>query len=487
MRNLACLSSLLLALTACSVGPSFEKPTPQLPEQWHNTASQTEPDPQWWKLFGDPTLNDLVERAHGGNLDLKLAALRLAESRAQRAIAAGERWPGIVANGTYQRERQSEYGVNTRLIDIVAQSPASRDQIISALSEPFDLYQAGFDASWELDLWGRVRRSVESADAALDASREDFHDAELALTAEVVRTYLELLGTREQLRIARDDVASGTDQFELTRYRVQGGLVTQLDLSVQQAQVANVRAQIPALEQHESALSNALALLLGAEPDALHAELANVQPPVSPPTIDSAGVPSELARRRPDIRRAEARLHAATAQIGVAVADLYPRISLTGSFVQQSLDASDFTEWGARQWSIGPSISLPIFEGGRLRSVVELRKLQQQEAAVNYQRTVLGAWHEIENSLSAYAAERRRNEELRVVVQASRDAYDIAHVRYEHGLTNYLIDLDAHRTLLQAQRAYSESNTQMGIQLVALCKALGGGWQQNSDNRAKDY
>jgi outer membrane protein TolC len=201
--------------------------------------------------------------------------------------------------------------------------------------------------------------------------------------------------------------------------------------------------------------------------------------------VPSTGVPSELARRRPDIRRAEARLHAATAEIGVAVADLYPRVSLTGSFVQQSLEASDFADWGARQWVVGPSISLPIFQGGRLREVVELRKLQQQQAAVNYQRTVLQAWHEIENSLSAYAAEKRRNQELANVVAASRAAYEIAHVRYQHGLTNYLVDLDAHRTLLHAQRAYSQSNTQIGTQLISLCKALGGGWTDSESNASR--
>jgi NodT family efflux transporter outer membrane factor (OMF) lipoprotein len=484
MRNLAVFSlSVVAVLSACSVGPSFEKPAPHLPDQWHGqrhdasavATSSTTVDPQWWKQFGDPTLNELVARALAGNLDLRLAALRVAESRAQRAIAAGGRWPGVNASATYQRERQSEYGVNTRLIDVIG--TPNRDQIISALAEPFDVYQGGFDASWELDLWGRVRRSVEAADASAAASREDLHDAEVTLIAEVVRTYLELTGTRDQLRIALEDVAAGSDELALTQYRVHGGLVAHLDLSVQQAQVASVRAQIPALQQHETVLTNALAFLLGQDPDTLDTILADSKAPVTMPAL-AAGVPSELARRRPDIRRAEARLHAATAQIGIAVADLYPRISLNGSFVQQSLDASDFAEWGARQWSVGPSISLPIFSGGRLHSVVELRKVQQQEAAVSYQRTVLNAWHEIENSLAAYAAEQQRNRELANVLAASRDAYEVAHVRYQHGLTNYLIDLDAHRTLLEAQRAFSESNTQLGVQLVALCKALGGGWSE---------
>jgi NodT family efflux transporter outer membrane factor (OMF) lipoprotein len=469
-------------LTACAVGPSFERPSPQLPDRWLADSATTEPiNAEWWKQFDDATLNGLIADARKSNLDMRLAALRVAESRMQRSIATGARLPAVTGSAGYQHQRQSEHGVNTRLISVIG-PPGERDQIIRALSEPFDVYQAGFDASWELDLWGRVRRAVEAADASVAASHEDLHGVELTLIAEVTRTYLELKGTRDQLRIAREDVASGADQLELTQYRVKGGLVNDLDLSVQRAEVANVRSQIPALEQREAQLRNALAFMLGRDPGALQDELADTSSRPQIPVLPGTGVPSELARRRPDIRRAEAQLHAATAEIGVAVADLYPRISLTGSFIHQSLESSDFADWGARQWAIGPSLSLPIFQGGRLRSVVELRKLQQQEAAVNYQRTVLAAWHEIENSLDAYHAEKQRNEELANVLSASRDAYDIAHVRYEHGLTNYLADLDAHRTLLQAQRAYSDSTTQLAVRFVALCKALGGGWQDGASD-----
>ncbi len=476
----------LALLMACSVGPSFEPPEARLPDQWQAQAGTQPVDLEWWKQFGDPKLHELIERARSGNLDLKIAALRVAQSRTQREIATGERWPAVSVSAGYQRRQESEFGVATRMIDILVPPGANRDAIIDAVAEPYDVYQAGFDASWELDLWGRVRRAVESADAGVAAGQEGFHEAELTLVAEVARTYLELQGVRDQLRIARDDVASGTDEIELTGYRVKGGLVSELDLSVQQAQVSATRAQIPALEHQETALQNALALLIGSDPASLKNELTAAIATSSLPQIAQGGVPSELARRRPDIRRAEAQLHAATAQIGVAVADLYPRISLTGSFAHQSLDAADFGEWAAQQWVVGPSITLPIFQGGRLRSVVELRELQQQEAAVAYQRTVLSAWHEIENALDGYAAERRRNQELAQVVTASRDAYEIAHVRYQHGLVNYLVDLDAHRTLLQAERTYSESHTQIGVRLVALYKALGGGWTDTTGAAGQD-
>ena len=479
-------SSRLLVLTvfvflgACAVGPDFKEPASAMPEMWHTATDQLstgDVDVEWWKQFNDPALNDLVQRALQSNAEVRIATLRVAQSRVQRGAVAGGRWPSLNASASYDRERQSENGVSTRLIGTIAPQ-AERDQIISVLSEPFDVYQAGFDAAWELDLWGRVRRSIESADASLQASGEDLHDAQLSLVAEVARTYLELRGVQEQLRIANADVEASTDLVELTTYRVKGGIVDELDLSTQRARLSDTRAGIPGLQQRETQIRSALALLLNVEPGSLDTQLAQAPQAFTFPQTVAGGVPSEVARRRPDIRLAEARLHAATAEIGIAVADLYPRITLTGSFVQQSLNASDLTDWGSRQWSVGPSISLPIFDGSRRRSVVEIRKLQQQEAAVNYQRTVLRAWHEIENALSAYTAEQQRNRELTAALASSRDAYDIAHVRYSHGLVNYLVELDAHRTLLQAERAYAESTTQVGTQLVAIHKALGGGWTQ---------
>jgi NodT family efflux transporter outer membrane factor (OMF) lipoprotein len=469
------VATVAILLSACAVGPDFKAPETTLPQQWHAATPQlsgNDVDKEWWKLFNDSALTDLVGRALESNADVRIAALRVAQSRAQLRGTTGARLPNVSASAAYSRERQSENGVNTRVIGLIA-PPAQRDQIVSVLSEPFDVYQAGFDAAWELDLWGRVRRSIESSGAALQASGEELHDAQLSLAAEVVRTYLALRGIQDQLRIETADVELSTDMVELTSYRVKGGLVDELDLSTQRARLSDTRANIPTLQQRETEIRSALALLLNVEPGALDAQLATSSGRLSLPTTVAGGVPSEVARRRPDIRRAEARLHSATAEIGVAVADLYPRITLTGNFVQQSLRASDLTEWGSRQWSIGPSISVPIFDGSRRRAVVEIRKLQQQEAVVNYQRTVLRAWHEIENALSAYTAEQQRNQELAAALASSRDAYDIAHVRYSHGLVNYLVELDAHRTLLQVERAYAESTTQVGTRLVAIYKALG--------------
>ena len=460
-----------------------------MPDQWATTEGERDlkstvvsdsVDEEWWTRFDDPLLVELIGRAREANLDLRMAALRVGQSRAQRAAAAGERTPSVTASASYARRRESEFGTGTRAIDAIVPAP-ERDAIIDVLSEPYDVYQAGFDASWELDFWGRVRRTVEAADAAVSASTEDLHAAQLSVTAEVARNYLELRGAQDQLRITESDVAAAQSLLELTEFRAAGGLVTQLDVVSQRARLADSRARIPQLEQREKQLIDSLALLLGEQPGALKEQLSVVRTIPAAPAQVAVGVPSEIARRRPDIRGAEARLHAATAETGVATADLYPRITLTGGFFSQSLEASDFTEWGARQWSIGPGLYLPIFNGGRLRSVVELRTLQQQEAAVNYQRTVLRAWHEIDSALSAYVAEQRRSRDLAAAVSASRDAYEIARVRYEHGLTTFLVALDAQRTLLQAERALSDSNTQMSTQLIALYKSLGGGWEAATD------
>jgi NodT family efflux transporter outer membrane factor (OMF) lipoprotein len=470
----------LALLTACSVGPRFERPTPALPTQWN--AASAEPSfaqqtaqTQWWTIFNDPLLNELVEHAQKESFDVRVAALRLAQSRVQRDAIAGNTKPSVSASASYRRERQSEFGTSTRLIDAIG-SPANRDAIIDLLSEPYNVYQGGFDASWELDLWGRIAHAIESGDAALSASREDVHDAQLTVIAEVARNYFELRGVQDQLRISSGDITAGEDALELMGFRADGGAIPQLDVISQRARLADARARVPQLRQSETQILNALALLLAQPPDALRERLAAAQPMPALPATVAISVPSEVARQRPDILRAEARLHAATADTGVAVADLYPRFTLTGSFLSQSLAASDFTEWGARQWSIGPTLSLPLFDGGRRHATVELRQLQQQEAAVNYQRTVLRAWHEVENSLSAYASERSRNAELANAVEASRDAYQIANLRYERGLTNFIVALDAQRTLLQSERAFSDSRTALATQLVTLHKALGGGW-----------
>ncbi len=493
---LPCSALSLLLLAGCAVGPDHRPVEAAAPADWsawhggsptllgsERNAAPVALASGDWKAFGDPLLDSLQARALAANHDLQTAALRFAQSRVQRTAAAAQQGPQLAAGGSINRQRQSETGAATRMIDALGSSVSNRDQLIRTLSEPFNLYQAGFDASWEIDLWGRVRRSIEAADADTGASAALLRQVQLSVQAEVARSYFELRGAQRELRLARADIAAAAESLELVQARADGGLVTDLDPVRQRTQLSELRARVPMLLQQEAQAINQITLLTGASPGALNAELAQpaesageaLEAPQGPPLPDLAlGLPSDVARRRPDIAAAEAQLHAATARIGVAVADLYPRVTLGAGFGYESVGSERFGEWGSRQWHVGPSISLPIFDNGRRRSTVNLRELQQQEAAVAFQQTVLKAWHEIDSALSAYTAERQRHAELVERERNSRDALTLAHARYANGLTDFGVELDARRTLLQARRDRVQSTSRMAIGMVAVYKALGG-------------
>ena len=501
---------LTLMLGACTVGPDWRRPAIWSPTAWSGTneasrhaaprhASTPVPEPidaAWWKIFNDPELTALESRVAAANLSVRLATIRLAESRSQRQITAVDQFPSVQADGSYTREKVSQKGV----LSLFGGGGASKGSFASAGSNangtagrsggipasaagggasipPFNLFQYGFDASWELDLWGRVRRELEGADATLEASADARRDGLVSVLAEVARDYVQLRGTQTQLQIARDNINTEQESRSLSQDRFRSGLTTELDVANAAAELHATEAQIPQLEQQQAQAINALSLLLGEGPGALQAELIppGAVPPV-PPRVPM-GVPSELARRRPDIRQAEAQLHAATADIGVAVAEFYPKITLDGSIGLQALKAKDLGNWAARQYGLGPTISLPIFEGGRLRATLELRKVQQQEAALNYQQTVLQAWHDVDNALTAYAAEQSRHDALAGAVTENARALQLSKDRYRQGVTDFLNVLDAERTLLSAQLQLAESATTVSSNLVQLYKALGGGWE----------
>lgn len=480
--------------SACTVGPDFVRPETKSPATWQDLRAKSQSDSpgiepgskpiaapveeQWWRQFNDPLLNSLEARV-AGNLDVQTAVARLAASRAQRSQTVGTRWPAASADAAYARQRTSQDGNTRHLIEVI-RPPGNVNDIVRRLGEPYDLFQPGFDVSWELDLWGAERRTVESANAAVARSVADLHDVQLTIRAELARDYLQWCDVQQQLEIAQEDVAASEQMLALIDRRAQGGLVTDYDVASQRARLAEGRASVVQLTEQRKEILNAVALILGDMPGALEKDLDGIQRIPIVPSKVPVGISSEVARRRPDIRAAEARLHAATADIGIAVADLYPRIVLTGSFSTQALRAADVTDWAARQWSLGPSLSLPLFDGGRRRATVELRKAEQQEAAVSYQRTVLRAWHEIDDALTGYASEQVRNAELAESVRSSRAALEVASTRYEHGLTNFLSVLDAQRTLLRTQRDYADSSTTIATRLVALYKALGGGWKDDN-------
>ncbi|UVK40717.1 efflux transporter outer membrane subunit [Mesorhizobium sp. AR10] len=478
--------SFTFALASCTVGPDFVQPDPSLPNRWFangsaaatvrsaGSATVHEPVvPAWWQAFHDATLTSLVRRLADANLDVQTATVRLAESRFQRGAVASAQLPGLNGSARYQHQNLSDVSAKGTLIDGLLGSPNST---ISS-TKPSDLFTSGFDASWELDLWGHVRRQVEGADAQVQSSEEQRRDALLSSLAETARDYIQLRGTQTLIRITNDNLKIERDILQLTQTRQQQGLTTSVDVENAAAQVEAVRAQLPSLEQQEAQQINALSFLLGLPPDALRVELATGKQVVPRPARVPIGIPSELARRRPDIRAAEARLHAATADIGVAVAEFYPSIQLNGSVGFDALKVASQLTAHAIPTSFGPSISIPIFEGGRLKATLQLRKAQQVEAAIAYHRTVLEAWHEVVNSLVAYRTERQRSARLASQVEHLRQALSLARDRYNDGVTEFTTVLDTSRTLLQAEQDHAQSTTNISINLVQLYKALGGGWE----------
>ena len=509
MRHAPRLAAFLfaaLSAAGCTVGPDFEHPAPWYsPASWfagrpdaRPTADVTsqpvaEPvDPTWWTAFHDPELTSLIQRVAAANLDVRVAGVRLAESRASLGIARADLAPQVNGNASYTREKISDKGV-IGLLGGAGNSVATTSNglggrtsgVPSTTATPaFNLFQYGFDASWELDFWGRVRRNVESVDAQLEASGESRRSAQLSALAEVARDYLQLRGVQRSIQITQSNADTARSSLKLTQDRAAGGLTTDLDVANAAAQLASTQAQLPNLQTQAAQLTNAIALLLGEQPHSLEAELVATKPlPAVPPRVP-VGFPSEIARRRPDIRQAEAQLHAATATIGVAIGDFYPRVTLSGSASIQAVNASDLGNWAARTYGLGPSISIPIFEGGRLVRTLELRRAQEQEAAINYQRTVLQALHDVDNALTAYAGEQRRHAQLAQAVAQNRRAVGLARQRYTDGLADFLSVLDAQRGQLATEQQLADSSTAIATNLVQIYKALGGGWEQDFPDEA---
>jgi NodT family efflux transporter outer membrane factor (OMF) lipoprotein len=470
-----------LSLAGCSaVGPDFrapDMPAPAAYGDWHGGSSALRDtglasgSALAFARFDDPVLHGLQQKALAASFDVHLAALRFAQSRMARNVAAGAQGPQLAARAAATRQRQSDAGAGTRMVDAIA--PANREELIEKLSDPFSLYQAGFDASWELDLWGRVRRSVEAADAGMAQASSMLRQVQLAVQLEVARNYYELRSAQRQQALLQADLNVLQEIAALVAARRRGGLATEAEVEQQETALAELRGRLPALLELEAASANRLTMLLAQQPGALQAQLApSSATPVHGPDL-ALGVPGELMRHRPDIQAAEARLQAATARIGVAMADLYPRITLGLSLGGESLDTSRFGDWGSRQWSLGPSLQLPIFDNGRRRATVELRELEQQEAAIDFRNTVLKAWHEMDDALSAYAAERQRQQSLAAKEASARSTLALAEARARQGLSDHLALLQAQRVLNAVERERAASDTALALRLLGLCKAGG--------------
>ena len=467
----AAMSYSLMLLGGCVMGPDFKAPETSLGKHWaptpsqsgHSGTSESPVDVRWWDSFGDKQLSALVREAQARNLDLQMAASRLEQSRAIRRQVAADTLPAVDASADYSRSRNSQRGLS---------DPSGKDG-----KQAFNLWNGGLGISWEADLWGRVKRSVEVADASVQMAEEDRHALQLLVIVQTAQDYIELRSTQQGLAVVEQNLQIAQRSLELTRLQLKEGVATELEVSEAAAQVAEIQARMAPLQQHSAQLINALSLLLAREPRALQQQLSTPADVPSYAATVPIGLPSELAERRPDIRRAQAQLHATTAAIGVAEADFYPRITLSGNVGFQALQLSDLGSWGSRSFAFGPGLSLPLFEGGRLKGALQLQEGRQQEAGIGFQKTVLRAWHEVDDALVAYQANQRRRDSLLQAVAHNQRALDSVHQQYAQGTVDFLNVLTVQNALLANQAALVDSTAQVSLSLVGLYGALGGGWQ----------
>ena len=472
------LLAALSLLAACTVGPDYEPPdlTTTVPDQWH-TAVETEMTADttdlelWWLTFNDPLLTDLIRRAEFGNLDLQAAVGRVAEARAIRGIANGRYWPDIILGGAYSYQKLSENGLQG------AQAGQPGDPGgTELLKEPFESWSAGLSMSWEIDLFGRIRRTVEASDAQLQASVEDYRDVLVTLYAEVGGAYVDARTFQTRLDFAEQNVESQRNSLELTRDRFNAGLTSALDVAQAEQNLAQTESTIPSLEIGLEAGLNRLAVLLGEAPGTLHEELQAYSGLPEPDDKVAYGIPADLLRRRPDIRQSERLLASQTARIGIATADLYPTLSLGGSIGLEALDFENLAEGSSLFWSLVPQISWPIFTGGKIQNRIRAEEARTQQALAAYEQTVLHALEEVQNSLVAYGQEKQRKDRLLEAVRASQRAVDLVQTQYVSGLTNFQNFLDAQRSLFRQQDELAESAGQVVNNLITLNRSLGGGW-----------
>lgn len=451
-------------LAGCAtVGPDYIPPEISEPEQWRAELKagltrgpmDSQMMASWWTTLNDPTLTSLIQRAATGNLDLKEARSRVREARARRGISEAERFPTLDVKGS------------------AVSSYSGED---TGSGERRELYAAGFDANWELDVFGGVRRSMEAAQADLETSQEDYRDVMVSLLAEVALNYVEVRTFQTRLDVAEKNLETQAETYELTVFRFEAGLSSALDMEQAKYNLENTRSKIPTLRISLEGAKNRLAVLLGIHPGALHADLSMKKPiPVTPLEI-AVGVPAEVLRRRPDIRRAERELAAQTARVGVATADLYPKFSLFGSIGLEALSFGDLFSTGNRTDRIGPSFSWNIFDAGAIRKNIEVQNALQEQALLKYEAAILNALEDVENALVAYAQDQYRRQSLAQATQAAERAVDLALKQYSSGIINFQDTLEAQRSLLSFQDQLAQSDGAVTSNLISLYKALGGGW-----------
>jgi multidrug efflux system outer membrane protein len=459
MRGLIASLALALVLSGCAIGPDYKRAVVPTPESWRDSPTA---DPAslahlaWWQLFEDEELRRLVLVGLEANKDLLVAVARVDQARAQLGVAQAALFPQIGAGGTATKNRFSE------------------NVFPKGQGGEFDFLSATVDLTFEIDIWGRLRRSAEAAQGELLASLEARRTVVMTLVSDVATAYLRLRQLDMELETTRRNVVSRQSSLQLARERFEAGVASALDLHQAEAELSSTRADIPNLERQIVQTENFLSILLGRNPGAIDRGRPLTGQP-SPPEVP-AGLPSALLERRPDVRQAEGDLVAANARIGVAKAAFFPQIRLTGLFGVESVALSDLFTGPSRAWQFGPTVTLPLFTGGRNFGIYRLAQARQQEALLRYEQVILQAFREVEDALVTHRKAREALAEQHAAVLASRQALIIAEFRYTSGLTGFLDVLDAQRTLLTAEVAESRTLLAQLVAVVQLYRALGGGW-----------
>jgi outer membrane protein, multidrug efflux system len=471
LNHLTLLALLAVVAAGCAVGPNYQRPAANAPTRWSEPLGGGETNAPtsltaWWKNFHDPELDSLIDRAVQSNLDLQIAQARVREARAQYGIAVANFLPTIDGSSSYARTETSHHQPVLGSLPIPSGVPFDND-----------VYQAGFDASWELDVFGGKRRAAETAKAQVQASEYGRRTTLVTLLGDVARNYIDVRGYQRRLAIANENIAAQTNALAITRDRFAKGLTSDLDVQQASTLLATTKAEVPSLQTALQISIHRLGVLLGQQPGTLLTELSNAAPiPAAPPEIP-VGLPSDLLLRRPDVQQAERQLAAATANIGVAKADLFPKFYLTGVAGFESISASDWFTAGSRFWSAGPTVQWRIFDAGRIHANIKVQNAKQERTLAVYEKTVFGAFEDVENNLVAYANEQNRRRSLEDAATSSQKSLELANKLYANGLTDFLNVLDAERSFYQAQDALVQSDRTVSTDVVALYKSLGGGWE----------
>ncbi len=458
------------SLSGCfAVGPNYVKPKTTVPATWQESILQQDaalsPEPvkvkRWWEVFRDPILNRLIEEARTNNYDIRIAVARVEEAWAQIGVVAGRRMPQVDVQGSFNRQRSSENDVYPG-------------------GDLYNHYASQIGATWEIDLFGRIKRQIESAKANFEATEELKTDVMISIYAQVAQAYIALRTAQARLSTSLHNIKSQREIVNLTQTRFKYGLASDLDVAQSEQVLAISESTLPPLKTQIENSIHTLSVLLGRPPGELKKLLSSEKPIPMLPARIKVGVPMDLVRRRPDVRAAERQLAAQTARIGIATSYLYPRFSIRGLFGFLSTDATDAFHWSSRTFSVGGALNWNIFNGGSVRSLIQVEDARTHQALLNYEKTILKALKEVEDALVKYTNDKQRVLDLQHSVQVAKRTLDLSLTLYKEGLKDFQSTLDAERVLFEAENSLAEAEGVTAINLVYLYRALGGGWDSQA-------